>query len=155
MQVIFLDFDGVLNAETDDSGDADELWSAAWLDSKMVGRLTQLVETTGARVVISSSWRQRRTQEELRAILAEHGYSSGILDVTPRHTRPAEGERLVRANEITAWLAVHPEVTSFVILDDDEEFGALAPNHVRTNSAVGLTDDDVMRARSILADRRR
>ena len=58
----------------------------------------------------------------------------------------------MRESEIAAWLALHPEVTSFVILDDDEEFGALAPHHVRVDSAVGLADADVVRARTLLGD---
>jgi hypothetical protein len=113
------------------------------------------VEVTGAHLVISSSWRRRRSRAELSAILAERGYTGGIFDVTPRHGRPPEGERLVRAGEITAWLASHPEVTSFVILDDDADFGPLASRHVRTDAAAGLTDGDVARACSILAQRAR
>lgn len=151
MQVVFVDFDGVLNAESDAVDDSVELWTASWLDAAMVERLSRFVESAAASVVISSSWRCRRSIGELAAILAERGYGGGIVDVTPRHDRPPEGERLVRAGEIAAWLAGHPEVASFVILDDDEDFGPLASRHVRTDPAVGLTDADVARARAILA----
>lgn len=153
MHIIFLDFDGVLNADTAEADESEELWTASWLDTAMVGRLARLVESTGALIVISSSWRQRRSQAELRAILAAHGYVGDIFDVTPRHLRPPEGERFVRAGEIAAWLAAHPEVESFVILDDDEEFGPLAAKHVRVDAHVGLTDADVLRAHSLLVDR--
>ncbi|MBN8615980.1 MAG: hypothetical protein J0L92_35645 [Deltaproteobacteria bacterium] len=77
MRVIFLDFDGVLNADTGDDRDAsvvDELWSAAWLDSVMVARLSDLTDRGAACVVISSSWRQRRSREELSAMLASLGF---------------------------------------------------------------------------------
>jgi len=150
MRVVFLDFDGVLNAETSEVDDSVEMWSASWLDRAMVQRLARLVERAGARVVVSSSWRQRRTIAELQEILGVHGFAVAILDVTPRHTRPAEGERLVREGEISAWLAAHPEVTSFVILDDDQEFGTLSHAHVQTDSRVGITDADVARACAIL-----
>jgi hypothetical protein len=152
MRIIFLDFDGVLNADMAEPDESRELWTASWLDAAMVGRLARLVERTGARIVISSSWRQRRSQEELRALLAARGYVGDVFDITPRHQRPPEGERLVRAGEIAAWLAAHPEVTSFVILDDDEDFGPLAAQHVRIDAHVGLTDADVLRAHSVLVD---
>lgn len=76
MRIIFLDFDGVLNADTAEADESSELWTASWLDTVMVGRLARLVESTGASIVISSSWRQRRSQAELS------------------HTRPPEGDRL-------------------------------------------------------------
>jgi hypothetical protein len=152
MRVIFLDFDGVLNVATDAIDDSRELWTASWLETPLVQRLAALVAATGANVVISSTWRRRRSINELRDILAAHGYEGGILDVTPRHARPPEGERLVRAAEIGAWLHGHPEATSFVIIDDEEDFGPLASKHVRVDPSVGLTDADVARARAILAD---
>lgn len=151
MQIVFLDIDGVLNATTDDFDPSVEMWSAGWLDEKLVARLSLLVATGGAKVVISSSWRQRRTLDELRQIFAERGFVGEILDVTPRHGKPLDGdERPVRSAEIAEWLERHPEVGRYVILDDNHDFGALAPRHVATDSRVGLTDDDVRRARVIL-----
>lgn len=150
MRVIFLDFDGVLNADTDDVEEADELWTEAWLDPTLVARLAQLVEATSAVVVISSSWRQRRTQAELAHFLALRGYAGGVLDVTPRLPRPEEGERLVRAAEVRAWLDAQADIDSFVILDDDEDFGPLSARHVRIDSKVGLTSADVRAAMAIL-----
>jgi hypothetical protein len=127
------------------------MWSASWLDEELVARLSRLVGSTGAKVVVSSSWRQRRTLDELRQIFAERGYVGELLDVTPRHARPLDGdERPVRRAEIAEWLERHPEVGSYVILDDNHDFGALARRHVATDSKVGLTDDDVRRARAIL-----
>ena len=153
LKIIFLDFDGVLNVDTALADDSQELWTASWLLPDLVSRLGALVKSAGAQVVVSSSWRQRRTLEELREILAHHGYLGGVFDVTPRHARPPEGESLVRASEISAWLTRHPEVGSYVILDDDQEFGALASRHVRVDPSIGLSDADVARARAILTER--
>jgi hypothetical protein len=152
MRVIFLDFDGVLNVDTDEPDTSGELWTERWLDERLVGRLAHLVAQSGARVVISSSWRQRRTLAELEAMLALRGYGGGVHSVTPRLPRPAEGEHLVRASEIAAWLDAHAEVSAFVILDDDRDFGPLTARHVRTDSAVGLTEEDVRRALHLLGD---
>jgi hypothetical protein len=104
--------------------------------------------------VISSSWRRRRTLAELETMLALRGYRGGVHDVTPRLPRPVEGERLVRASEIAAWLAAHGDVRAFVILDDERDFGTLAARHVRTDASVGLTDEDVRRALALLSDER-
>ena len=84
MRVLFLDFDGVLNAETDVVDDAVELWTAAWLEPTMVARLARIVEKGAATVVVSSSWRQRRSIDELSAMLAERGDVGGVYDVTTR-----------------------------------------------------------------------
>jgi hypothetical protein len=156
VRVIFLDFDGVLNADTDDGDSAavDELWSAAWLDRAMVERLSDLAQRGGARVVISSSWRQRRSREELAEMLASLGFDGEVIDITPRLPRPESGERTVREQEVKAWLDAHGGVESFVILDDDQEFGALSDHHVRTDSKVGLTARDVEHALAILSRRR-
>jgi HAD domain in Swiss Army Knife RNA repair proteins len=150
MRIVFLDFDGVLNADTAEVDTSSEMWSAAWLDATMVARMARLVQEANARVVVSSSWRQRRSREELESILAERGFTQGVHDVTPRLPRPPEGERFIRANEIAAWLATHPDVTEFVILDDDPELGDLAARHVHVDSTRGLTDEDVSRAMTIL-----
>lgn len=152
--MIFLDFDGVLNADTGDDGDVavvDELWSAAWLDRVMVGRLSDLARRGGARVVISSSWRQRRSREELAEMLASLGFEGDVFDVTPRLPRPESGERSVREQEVKAWLDAHGHVESYVILDDDQEFIAMSDRHVRTHPKRGLTDLDVERAIAVLS----
>jgi hypothetical protein len=159
MRVIFLDFDGVLNtnasvgmAVPSEGQIGDELWTAAWLDRTLVARLAGLVAQTAAVLVISSSWRLRRSREELATMLAERGGAIDVVDVTPRLPRPPEGERLVRASEIAAWLDRHPEVSTFVILDDHADFGLLAGRHVHVDPAVGLTDEDVQRAIEVLAE---
>ncbi|MFO0710499.1 MAG: HAD domain-containing protein [Sandaracinus sp.] len=151
MRVVFLDFDGVLNAVSDDSSPAlGELWSAAWLDRGLVERLATIVDRSSAVVVISSSWRQRRTREELAEMLASHGLRGEVLDVTPRLPKPPEGERRVRAAEIEAWLDAHDPVEGFVVLDDEPDMGRLTRQHVRTDPTTGISDDDVARALEIL-----
>mmetsp|Transcript_43291 Transcript_43291/g.136777 ORF Transcript_43291/g.136777 Transcript_43291/m.136777 type:complete len:115 (+) Transcript_43291:351-695(+) len=57
-----------------------------------------------------------------------------------------------RSSEILAWLAEHPEVKSFVILDDRKSAGrgVLAPHFVHVNSASGLCEADVEGALMIL-----
>jgi hypothetical protein len=150
MRVVFLDFDGVLNRETDAIDEESELWTAAWLETDLVERLARLVASTGAKVVVSSSWRQRRSQAELADILAERGYPGGVHDVTARLPRSEEGEQHVRATEIAAWLTAHPEVASWIILDDERDLGPLAHRHVWTDPSVGLSEQNLAEARALL-----
>lgn len=152
MRVVFLDIDGVLNAASeDDAPIVGELWSADWLDREMLERLSDLTRRGHADVVVSSSWRQRRSLAELDGILAAAGFTGRVVDVTPRLPRPPSGERFVRMEEVRSWLASRKDIESFVILDDDQDFGELSARHVRTDSQVGLTAADVERALGVLA----
>lgn len=129
MKVLFLDVDGVLNSMT---------WFASQpptavteVDPAAVRRIQRIVERTGARVVLSSSWRGSDDHPgELEAKLVGAGVP--IHGRTPR----LEGHR---GDEIRAWLAVHPEVTAFAIIDDDSDAGEHYPDRfVRTYTRVGM-----------------
>ena len=115
MKVLFLDFDGVLNSEKYVRGCGH---FGAVIDPSRMVLLKQIVDATGARLVLSTSWREHwgRTDAEcddtgrqINAIFADHGLT--VWDKTPQL-------RLSREEEIKAWLDVHPEVTAFAVLDD-------------------------------------
>lgn len=127
MNVLFLDVDGVLN-------------SAAWfasqppmsvteVDARAVRRVQRIIARTGAKVVLSSSWRHTpELIEQLRAA------GVPIDDVTG--PRSPHGNRGV---EIADWLRAHPEVTTFAIVDDDADAGDCAPERfVRTYWRTGM-----------------
>ncbi len=145
MRIVFLDFDGVLNAIDDDAPPRDApLWTAAWLEPHLVARLNAIVHATGAHVVVSASWRVHRTCAALAAMLADRGFTGRVIDVTPQLAVPG------RAREIAAWLRANSSVTAYVILDDDHDFAELDARVVRTSASVGLTDADVARAVALL-----
>ena len=56
-----------------------------------------------------------------------------------------EAQYASRAAEIHAWLAAHPAVRRFAVIDDRPcaSDAALAAHFVRTDHRSGLTDDDV------------
>ncbi|RYE89598.1 MAG: hypothetical protein EOO75_11555, partial [Myxococcales bacterium] len=122
LRVLFLDFDGVLNADTTTVPPSTPLWSAAQLDPLLVARLDRLVHRADARVVISSSWRKIHDAATLASQLASRGFSGRVLDVTPNLYRSADGIPVVRGDEIAHWLDAHTDVESYAILDDDELF---------------------------------
>ena len=80
--------------------------------------LIQRIESVAKpQIVISSSWRQGHTPQELRSIyFAMHPFAKHIIDKTPDEIPFAN-----RAQEIQYWLNQHPEIKHFVILDDIDE----------------------------------
>lgn len=111
MKVIFLDIDGVLNS--DEYFDRIEKLNVQGIESQVdverIKLLQNAVRDTGAKVVLSSSWRYTRNGQSLRNLLLNYGI---FTDVTPlMHNE--------RGREIKEWLNTHKEVEDFVILDDE------------------------------------
>jgi HAD domain in Swiss Army Knife RNA repair proteins len=166
MKVIFLDIDGVLNCRqyfetrTLVEGLCDR--AAYDLDTAAVERLNHLVAQTGAVVVVSSSWRHGRSVEQLADILSERGFVGTVLSKTrdwhtPMSRRvktatPPKSERLEqRGDQIRDWLDEHPEVDSFIVLDDDSDMDLVRDRHIKTSfHEGGLQPEHVERAIAML-----
>lgn len=121
MKVIFLDFDGVVVCLPQERELTFEGRSVHSLNKAAVGRLNALVRSTGADVVISSSWRLHQPIDFLTAYLGRAGFKGKVIGVTPHI---AEGD-MERGFEIERWLCDHPEVKDYVVLDDDADIGPL------------------------------
>lgn len=112
MKIIFLDIDGVVNcAKTRlvHEGFID-------IDPAKAELVKQLIKNTGAKVVLSSTWRlSESSRERVKELVTD------FIDVTPRfHFDHIRGDR--RGEEVADWLSRHPEVTRYAILDDDNDF---------------------------------
>lgn len=147
MKVIFLDFDGVI---TDTTRSRRVLKSE--FDTAAVENLKYLIEQTGARIVVSSVWRTVRCNNSyiaMATILAAAGLGKrGFLHEDWR-THP--GGDSPRGENIKEWLSRHPEVTSYVILDDSNDMlDTQMDNFVHVDYKNGLTFSDVTRAMEIL-----
>lgn len=163
MRVVFLDIDGVLNHCDTRSGTPTEKLPIPIAPECMV-RLNRLIAETGAKIVISSSWRLFARWQDLGPALARHGLVGEVIGETPdlvndavwlanwhaREGAPFTFESLERGWEIREWIAAHPEVTGFVILDDVSDMDELRPWLVRTHPNEGLDDPDVERAKWLL-----
>lgn len=156
MKIIFLDIDGVLNSRdyntmrplSDESEYLERNWTAM-IDPAAVARLNRLIAESGAKVVISSSWRYAFKLDEIRTILAARGFIGEIIDETPHYE-----DYKCRGDEIAAWLNywVAEGVMAYVILDDTADMRPSQQSRfVNTKWAVGLQDEDVDRAIDILA----
>ena len=124
MKVIFLDISGTLTnyawseaqrlarqAGVGDYGYQD-------VDPVQVSRVNQIVEATGAQIVVSSDWVKHEPAESypgVQVMLRKHG----LVATFAGHTiQPRENTVVERGLEIRAWLDEHLDVTGYVILDD-------------------------------------
>ncbi|MFO0553328.1 MAG: HAD domain-containing protein [Polyangiaceae bacterium] len=149
MRILFLDIDGVLNSDAWFRSKRNKT-ATNELDVAAVKRLDAIVERTGAKVVISSTWRTGLTREELAAILSKYGFRGEVVDMTPV-LRAGEGRNAAgsptRGDEIQAWLEAQPSPPiSYVILDDQTDLGALSVRQVFTTYDHGLLDEHIEQA---------
>lgn len=123
MKVLFLDVDGVLNhAEAD--------WSGGYqaLDPACVERVRGVCDRTGARIVVSSTW--RGSQSGMALLLGAFGERiigvTPFIRITPRHA------------EVGAWITQHSAIPlECVAVDDDGDVEGPAWSTVRTSATEG------------------
>lgn len=111
MKVIFLDVDGVLNSDEyfDKIKDLNIEGIKREIDIEKIKLLKKAIDETGAKVVLSSSWRYTRNGQKLKELLLDYGI---YADTTPF----LQNERGL---EIKQWLLDNQSVEDFVILDDE------------------------------------
>lgn len=149
MKVIFLDIDGVMNTSAS-FADAKRRgyipFGADGWDERAVKALKKILAKTNALIVISSTWRISHEQPELSRAFTMYNLPPWF-DVTTFITLSR-----FRGKEIKAWLEKHPEVKSYVILDNDSDMLAeQMPFFVQTNfRGDGLTEELADKAIAIL-----
>lgn len=161
MKIIFLDIDGVLNNEINyndaaleqryvDTGEYDDI------DKRCVSLLNTLIKSTGAKVVVSSTWRIGRTTEQLQETLNKFGFEGEVIGITPWMDRT---QYMLRGNEIYAWLDQNEDLLGmnrydfnrYVIFDDDSDMLLWQKdNFIQIDPYVGLTPRNIWRAEHIL-----
>lgn len=174
MKVLFLDIDGVLNSENwfayriycvknnmvnilmnfVDTDDRNIKHKLTMIDDRAIANLNRIIEETGCKVVLSSSWRSSIESENIftQNLLKLKGFKYEFYDVTPRLWFSDFSIR--RGEEIKFWLDKESEkhdIESFVILDDDSDMlPEQMNNFIHVDGQVGLTDRDVLTAIEIL-----
>lgn len=146
MKYILLDFDGVLTSDAFTrqcifEHRRENLFGVDWFSPSCVDALRYLIQETGAKIVVSSSWRDLG-EYRLRK-LWEHNQMPGVLD----ETAPTTPEYiLMKEDAMKHWISSH-EKDSFVVLDDDN---LDVPNLIRTRPQDGLTRNDAEKAIKLL-----
>ena len=156
---IFLDIDGVLNSNDYFSSlehmkrmnkllemefNPSIAHGVSSIDPVAVKNLNQLVENTGAKIVVSSTW---RFSPNLPEVFKISGIEAPIFSITP------SSQSRIRGEEIQVWLDKKAESPySYVILDDDSDMlREQLPYFIQVNwMARGLSENDVKLATKIL-----
>ena len=150
MKVLFLDHDGVIclsnnwggrtkkwakyRSENPDSSkekkDAPVSFRFDDFDTKSVKVLNEILEETGAEIVVSSDWKLHATLEELGEYYELHGIIKKPIALTTNLGKctwyndiiwvwsPRWELEMIRVIEIKQYLHDHPEITHWVSIDD-------------------------------------
>ncbi len=156
MKIIFLDMDGVLNCYDTTDRIVFPPWNQTFLglDNDKVQLLSKLVQETGAKVIISSSWRENFKPQELQKTLNERGFTGEVVGETPKSYEQVgfglPSKRGDRSDEIQAWLAANPGLESFVVVDDIKTRYLDMGRQVQTSMVTGFTQEHYDQALTIL-----
>ena len=150
MEVIFLDIDGVLNINSPSYHTSYFFpdGTIKYIEEHLTQRLNYLIKTTGASVVISSSW--RGDMDDLKSQMEKAGflYWKDVIGKTPRLK--------YRGDEIRDYLNNH-EIEKYVVLEDEildvcgERCQTIPEEYVvEVDSKNGLSHYDIEKAKTIL-----
>lgn len=137
MKVIFLDYDGVVNTLwfNDVNGEPrfDFPNDNRVNNTQAIAWLNKLCRETGAKIVVSSTWRLYDNYKECL-------YNAGLnkdIEILGR----TKNLGTARGIEIQDWLDEHQElnIEKFVILDDDMDMAHLMDYAVFTDVYIGIT----------------
>ena len=143
MKLLFLDVDGVVANEASSirhpRKHVDDIAAP-----ECVAALNRILRETGAKIVVSASMRVDGV-ESLIEQFRLWGIEGEIVGITPlfEWTSP-------RFKEIDAYLQQNQCPDSLVILDDEDDMGALLPYLVQTKFECGLTEADADKAVALL-----
>ena len=129
--------DGVLNTYSTKRF----VYGFTFVDTRKVLRLRDIVERTGAQLVLSSTWRIADTPiHKLCYDALKEEFERVRCPVWVDSTPYLPGAK--RWQEINAWLLLHPEVDEFIILDDwADKLKPFADRLVLTNPLHGLNKE--------------
>jgi hypothetical protein len=125
MKVIFLDHDGVICLSDEHGSRHKRGTKFDRLNKKAVKVLNEIITETGAEIVISSDWRLHAPLEELQQLYRDEN----IIKVPIACTDPnfinimdIGSLEYARIDEIQKFLLKHPEITTWVAVDDLEMY---------------------------------
>lgn len=168
-KAIFLDIDGVLNAYGTDEKTRSKSRCGSYLgiDKDKVQRLAKIVKETDAILILTSSWKVgwepkgRYSVDRYDIYTPATNYHAKYLDAHLKKKgkltladKTKERNLEERGMGIKAYLLAHPEITEWIVLDDeifsDFQRRGIMPHLIKTNPYYGLTDEDAEAAIKML-----
>lgn len=140
MKILFLDFDGVITTP-------ESRWK---IDPEKVRLIVRILDETGAKIVVTSSWKLgyrdiEPFKDELRKKCPE-----GIEPLIDNIIGVTDSGGSWRGDEVERWLETHG-TDSYVILDDDSDFHEdQLFRFVQTDTMEGVTEREVKLCVSVL-----
>ena len=121
VKVLFLDIDGVLCLHEMGVVNWDDNVDDYVFDEQCCRRLKEIMDATGCKLVLSSSWRlQRADCDKILRFLQPFGITDAdFIGSTPNMTH--------RGDEIMTFVERHPEISAFVAVDDEDFSGDRFP----------------------------
>lgn len=134
MNIIFLDIDGVLRTHKSDSEWADLLGLPIPpivfdrnFSSKGISNLNEIIHFTGAKVLITSTWRVQHSLEDLKNKFRARGFRGEIREIIDKTNILYD-----RGEEIQEWLDTH-DVNKYIVIDHKHTTEAM-------DTSIGLED---------------
>ena len=136
MNVIFLDYDGVVNKAMwnedgtkccfnfPEDGKVNDFQAVKWIE--------QFCKEYNYSIVVSSSWRSEPNYKEC---LYNGGLSRNIEIIG---CTPYLGFGFIREDEIAFYLKDHPEIDNYIIVDDVDEFPNMQEHFIKTEESRGF-----------------
>lgn len=146
--VVFLDYDGVVNTPMWENREG--TWKCRYgqtFDGKVnnaqaVQWVSEFCEKYGYDIVVTSTW---RLSNDYDACLIQAGLRRGIeiLGRTPSLFGKPRGD------EITQYLKENPDITGYLIFDDDADMGPHMDHLVQCDPWTGFGHADFLRAEEL------
>jgi hypothetical protein len=140
---IFLDIDGVLRTHRSDLE-----WSQLLevpiplsvyerrFDKKIVSYINEIVGYTRAKIVVTSTWRTKRSLEELKIIFRDNGIVADVVGITDIGlTRGEEIEQYISENEIENYVVIDDQVNDILKCIPKERV-------IKVDPSIGFNDID-------------
>ncbi len=154
MKVIFLDLDGVVNDNSLDGIYVKE----QFVKEQFVKELKRVIDVTGSKVVVSSQKRDNALVQGSIHLETSFCYKRYICSLIERGIDIYGYTPFIRTDnifmerelEIHAYLNAHPEITDFVIIEDDNIICSLVEHQVFIETCDGIKEEHVKPAIDIL-----
>lgn len=152
-KIIFLDIDGCINLMHRDYGH-DEYGQI--FSEKCVNNLKYILDKTGAKIVISSTWRDSGLLI-MKEMWDKRNLPGEVIDITPSEIDVVEAgyekyyDLVSRGQEIQLWIDRNEFKGKYIIIDDVRDFTQeQQPYFVKTNSMIGISEVESQKAIQLL-----